>query len=242
MPTIFHSQKQSAEKQHHEVIPDKKPHDTPQEESIPNPSLKQALEVADKLIHTHPKPMGLFAAFAKQPKGVIFVNQEPDEAILLFLRRHFITNIPWILATLILCFLPPVILFFLSLIAFSPPPGITIVLIGFYYLIVSTYAFSHFISWFYNIGIVTQKRIIDLDSLNILAHNTTTANFDEIVDVTFHQRGFFQSTFDYGNIHIQTEAMKTNFEFDATPKPTEVTDIISDLRVAQKEMHHGNNH
>lgn len=224
MPTVFEQPQQPKE------LPDT------------NPSLKAAVEAADKLMHTRPKSMGLFAAFAKQPKGVAFVNQEPDEAILLFLRKHFITNIPWIATTFFLALIPPLLFLFLSFFPFVLPQGLTIVLVCFYYLVIITYAFSNFTSWFYNIGIITQKRIIDLDSLNILAHNTTTANFDEIVDVKFDQHGFLQSTFDYGNIHLQTEAIKTNFEFDATPKPSEVTDIISDLRVAQKGIPHGIHH
>jgi hypothetical protein len=210
-------------------------------QSKPHPA-NDAVASVEKLLDSPHHQMGLFATYAKHPKGVTFTNQEPDEDILLFLRRHFITNIPWVIATFFLFFLPPLFLFFLTFLdGFVLPQGLVIVLIGFYYLIVISYAFSKFISWFYNIGIVTQKRIVDLDSTNILSHNTATATFNEIVDVKFTQRGFFQSTFDYGDIHIQTEALRANFEFDASPKPTEVTDLISDLRVVTMKGHpHGN--
>lgn len=216
----------------------------PEPPQVPPPPIhpdSPAIESVDKLLHSKNQPMGLFAAYALHPKGISFTNQEPDEIILLFLRRHFITNIPWILATFLLLIIPPILL---ALLAFFPslaiPGGLIFVLVAFYYLITISYAFGKFISWFYNIGVVTQKRIVDLDSTNILAHNTATANFNEIVDVKFHQHGFFQSTFDYGTIHIQTEALHANFEFEAAPRPTEVADLISDLRVAQKGNHHGN--
>lgn len=196
-----------------------------------------AIDSVTRLINDKHRTLGLFTAYCTRPKGLTFVNQEPDEIALLFLRRHFITNVPWLLATLLLLLVPPVI----SLLPLLPgvsfgafPEGLALVLTIFYYLIVGSYAFSKFISWFYNIGIVTQKRIVDIDSTNILAHDTATANFGEIVDVKFTQRGFFQSFFDYGNVHIQTEAIHANFEFDAAPKPTEVSDLISDLRVATK--------
>lgn len=207
--------------------------------SPPAPPASHAAASVEKLIQSPHQRMGLFAAYSTRPKGISFANQEPDETILLFLRRHFITNVPWIILTTLLILTPPV---FFTLASFLPdlnfPPGLTFVLTAFYYLLVLNYAFGKFISWFYNIGVVTQKRIIDLDSHNILAHNTATANFNEIVDVKFDQKGFFQSTFDYGNIHIQTEAIKANFEFDAAPKPTIVTDVISDLRVTQKGYGH----
>lgn len=220
MPTIFNNQP-------HEPKHEPKP-------PVTHPD-HDAIVSVDKLIHSKHQSMGLFQAFAKHPTGITFANQEPDEIILLFLRRHFITNIPWILTTVLFLLIPPILLFGLSLLpTFTFPQGLTTVLVLFYYLITIGYAFGKFVSWFYNIGIVTQKRLIDLNSANILAHNSATATFGELVDVKFHQKGFFQSTFDYGDIHIQTEALKANFDFDAASKPTEVVDIISDLRIATK--------
>lgn len=199
-----------------------------------------ARKSVEKLMHSPHHTMRLFASYQLHPKGVTFTNQEPDEDILLFVRRHLITNLPWAIISFLLLLIPPILLFLLSFIdGFVLPQGLIIVLTAFYYLLILSYAFSKFISWFYNIGIITQKRIVDLDSTNILSHNTATATFSEIVDVKFTQRGFLQSTFDYGDIHIQTEALRANFEFDASPKPTEVADLISDLRVAMKGEHHG---
>jgi len=194
-----------------------------------------AAKSVQALLEKPTKAMGVFAAYCLRPSGVSFVNQEDDETILLFLRRHFITNVPWLASTILLLLIPP-LLYLLILLASIPipaiPSGLIIVIITFYYLILIGYAFGNFISWFYNIGIVTQKRIMDLDSSNILTHNTTTANLSEVVDVKFIQQGFFQSFFNYGDVHIQTEALRANFDFSAAPNPTQVEDIISDLRVS----------
>jgi hypothetical protein len=217
-------------------------HPVKQEQKTVSPA-HHAIQSVDQILHGKDKPIGLFSAYIMHPKGVQFANQEPDEIVLLFLRRHFITNVPWILATIFLFLFPPILYGIITLLtSFQLPLGLMITLTGFYYLISASYAFDKFISWFYNIGVVTQKRIVDLDTTNILSHNSATANFEEIVDVKFTQQGFFQSMFDYGNIHIQTEALHANFEFDAAPKPTEVVDIISDLRVAQKGRHGDSQH
>lgn len=203
---------------------------------------EHALQSIEKLLKTSEQKLGILSAYSVHPKNISFVNQEPDEVILLFLRHHFITNVPWVLNTAFLIILPPIFFIITNLVPnmkFDIPQSLLFVLVAFYYLIVSSYAFGKFISWFYNIGIVTQKRIVDLDTSNILSHNTATATFNEIVEVKFIQRGFFQSFFDYGDIHIQTEAVHANFEFIASPKPTIVSDIISDLRVAQE---HGGKH
>jgi hypothetical protein len=201
-----------------------------------------AIQSVHELLQKAQQGMGLFAAYSLHPKGVQFANQEPDERVLVFVRQHFITNVPWIINTILLLIIPPILFSLAQLVTvfpFSIPVGLGFSITIFYYLIVLGYAFSKFVFWFYNIGVVTQKRLVDLDTEQILSHNTATAGFSELVDVKFTQQGFFQSFFDYGDIHIQTEAFRANFEFLKCPKPTEVTDIINDLRVAMKGGHNG---
>ena len=185
--------------------------------------------------------VGLFSSYCPHPKGITFSNQEHDEVIQLLLRRHIATNIPWLIKTALLILALPtiyVVLMFVPLFSFKIPAGITVSLIAFYYLIVFGYAFSNFISWFYNIGLITDRRVVDMDSYNILHHNVAATHLIDIVDVEFTQKGFLASTFNFGDIHIHTEAVKaglqSNFEFTATPNPAKVTDIIVDLREKMK--------
>lgn len=211
-------------------------HEAPKLHRVAHPDA-DAIESVNKILHGEKHTAGLLSSYCVRPEGIGFANQEPDEMIILFVRRHFITNVPWILTTLLLYILPPVLFSLMQVLNLSFgtfPIGLLIVLTGFYYLVVTSYAFSKFVSWFYNIGIITQKRLVDLDTTNILSHNTAAASFKELVDIKFIQRGFLQSFFDYGNVDIQTEAIRANFEFDAAPKPTKIVDIISDLRIATK--------
>lgn len=237
MPDIFIDKDTPEEKQAHEKNETQhREHPEPQVKHIAHPDA-DAIESVNKILHGAKHAVGLISSYGVRPNGIGFANQEPDEMIVLFLRRHFITNIPWILTTIFLYVTPPIIFSLIQIfnISFGNfPIGLIVVLTGFYYLIVTSYAFSKFVSWFYNIGIVTQKRLVDLDTSNILSHNTAAATFKELVDIKFTQRGFLQSFFDYGDIHIQTEAIHANFEFHAAPKPTKVVDIISDLRIATK--------
>lgn len=201
-----------------------------------------AIRSVEEMLHKKQQSLGQFSSYCIRPKGITFANQEPDEIILLFLRRHFFTNIPWILTALFLIALPLfffALSFFINFAIFPLPTNVVAVLTAFYYLTIFGYVLSNFLSWFYNIGMVTQKRIIDLDSSSILSHNIATSAINELIEVKFTQGGFFQSLFHYGDIHIQTEAVHANFEFIAAPNPTEATDIISDLRVANKSKKYG---
>src|SRR5258708_1404507 len=98
------------------------------------------------------------ASFCENPGTIAFETQEPDEKILLFLRRHFITNVPWIITTIFFLLLPFILnaVFIRTDFSFSfIPSGFITVVVVFYYLIVFAYAFTSFLTWFYNISFVT---------------------------------------------------------------------------------------
>lgn len=175
------------------------------------------------------------SSFCQNPLGFSFQNQEKDEKILLFLRRHLITNISWLIPSLLLLILPPILSlfapflerFFLSPI-FLPGNYLTIFLI-FYYLFVFNYMFISFISWFYNIGIVTQKRVIDIDYSDIVHRYISFTKLSLIEDVTYRQTGFIRSLFNFGDVFVQTAGTHSNFEFLSVPQPSYATHAIQEL-------------
>lgn len=178
------------------------------------------------------KPVSFFTSFSHFPEGIKFSYQEIDEDIILFLRRHYTQNIRWVALSIILIFLPLILLLFGNLInsvLIIIPLRFIIIFIAFYYLIVIGYIFISFITWFYNVGIITNKQIIDIDFSDIMYRSIAKARIEEIVDVEFSQGGFLQSFFDFGNVTVQTEGVKPNFEFNNIPYPDKATDIILDL-------------
>ncbi len=180
--------------------------------------------------------MGLFTDICEYPDNIDFVNQEKDEKIVLFLRQHFATNFPWIASSTIALFIPPVLGFLINTLEielFTVPSGLLVALIVFYYLVIFGYVYTSFLSWFFNIGIVTKKRIVDIDYSSILHKNIASVHLSEVVDTDFTQQGFFSGFYNYGNVFIQTESVKPNFEFTASPRPVHVTTIIQDL-IAKK--------
>ena len=177
-------------------------------------------------------PVHLFTTYCKNPKGISFAEQEEDESIILFLRRDFITNVPWIIATIGLAFVPYLIRFIFvsqNFTLFSLPDNISFILVSFYYLIVVGFAFANLVSWFYNIGLVTTKRGVDIDFLDLATINVGTASLADIIDVEYTQAGFFQSFFDFGDVRLRVEATGEVFVFEQVPRPTDVAGIVSNL-------------
>jgi len=172
------------------------------------------------------------SSFCQNPVGISFQNQEEDEEVLLFLRRHFITNIPWIFISLVLSLVPP-LLFILNIkipiLFFSVPENFLIVFIVFYYLVVFIYAFISFITWYYNISLVTQKRVVDIDFSDIVYHDVAMTKLNLIEDVNYTQTGFIRSFFNYGDVFVQTAGEKLHFDFLAVPNPANAVNITENL-------------
>lgn len=178
------------------------------------------------------KPIRLFTTFCQNPRGVSFAEQQDNETVILFLRRDFITNVPWIVATIALAYIPFLIRFIFAstnFSLFSLPSMLFVPVVSFYYLIVFGFAFANLTSWFYNIGLVTNKRGVDIDFNNLSTIDVATASLPDIKDVEYTQAGFFQSLFDYGDIRVRIVASGEVFTFSKVPRPTDVAGIISKL-------------
>ncbi len=171
-----------------------------------------------------------YTAFWNRPMGVSFAEQEAGEEIILILRRHFVTNIPWILFAIILAILPIFYPVFVAFFPFPVPSGSTLGLItAFYYLLIFGFVLTNFTLWYFHIGIVTNLRVVDIDLDGILYRQVTEAKIENIEDVTYRQVGFITSLFNYGNVTVQTAGTEENIEYDRVPKPSQVADIIGDL-------------
>jgi hypothetical protein len=164
------------------------------------------------------------------PDNITFENQEEDEEIVLLVRRDLITNVPWILAAVLLAVIPPLIFALSSF--FTPFFQLSIltqlILTIFYYLIVAGFVIVEFAIWYFNIGLVTNRRIIDFDVTGILSKHLSETRLNIIEDVSYTQVGAVRSIFDYGDIYMQTAGTNVNFEFDRSPQPAKITRLIAD--------------
>jgi len=164
-------------------------------------------------------------------KKILFSNQKEDEEIILFLRAHFITNFPWITISIILIILPIIILIISNFVNSSLPfvtAELIIILILFYYLIISAYALINFMKWFYNILIITNLGIVDIDYSGLLYHDVAFTKLDLVEDVSYVKTGFLRSLFNFGDIFIRTAGGKENLEGIGIPNPSNAAHIIAD--------------
>lgn len=165
------------------------------------------------------------------PENVLLEDQTENEELILLVRRDLITNLPWILTALVLILIPPLMTLSSSL--FTPflnlSSQVLIIATLFYYLIVLGFILVEFIIWYFNIGLVTNIRIIDFDLHGVLSKHISETKLELVEDVSYSQVGSIRTIFDYGDVHMQTAGAQTNFEFDRSPNPARIVKIISNM-------------
>jgi hypothetical protein len=102
----------------------------------------------------------IFKSFVPKPENVFFDSQHREEKVLLLLRRHPITQVPWIVISIIM-FLLPSIFVSVGILDFLPPNFVFAVRVG-WYLLVLGYVLESYLTWFYNVFIITDERVIDV--------------------------------------------------------------------------------
>jgi len=176
-------------------------------------------------------------AYAYKPLDIRFETQEVDEDVILFLRQHIVVMIPSFLL-FIAMLLGPMIVFplFMNLLELpiQIPAGYVVVGTVLWYLASFGFLFTQFLHWFFNIFIVTNKRIIDIDFINLLYKELSEAPIARIQDMSYQTKGILGTMFNYGNVLIQTAGEVPNFIFESVPKPSAVMDVVSDLLHATK--------
>jgi uncharacterized membrane protein YdbT with pleckstrin-like domain len=167
------------------------------------------------------------------PDDVEFETQDQKEEIVLLLRRHPITNVPWICLALLMIIVP-LFLRIIPLLASFPPRFRTIIII-IWYLIVLSFIFEKFLSWFFNVYIITDERIIDVDFYSLVYREITQCKIDKVQDVTLKGGGLFRSIFNFNDIYIQTAAETQLIEFEKVPDPARVVRVLNHLIIEEEQ-------
>ena len=167
------------------------------------------------------------AAFGYVPESVTFDAIEDGENVVLFLRQHPVTNVLWIIGVILMA-LAPLLLTIFPIFS-SVPDNFKLIIVLSWYLLILLYSFEKFLNWLFNIYIVTDERVVDIDFHNLLYKNVSSASLGRVQDVSYKQVGSFATLFNYGDVRIQTAAEKAEFEYLRVPQPKRVVNVIRDL-------------
>ena len=171
MPDVFTDKKKAVES--HSVHSKKKP-------VKKFKSTKQ--DIKNRLLNKHPyiasKNHNPLSSFSYIPREVEFVNEDPEEVVVLLLRKHPITNLKWIIMAIAMLFIPSFV-FILPTID-RLPGNYQLALTLVWYLITTAFVIEEFLSWFFHVNIVTDERIIDVNFHHLIYREITDAKIDQI--------------------------------------------------------------
>lgn len=186
------------------------------------------------------------AAYAERPLHVTFRDQEPGELVELLLRRHIVTNTGWVVIVILGLIAP----FAMASLDFSQliglqwveqiPQRFDFAIALLWYLAIIGFGLISFLNWYFNVYLISSRRLIDVDFLGLLFYKSAETQLTMVQDVEHRRAGIWQALFNYGTVNIQTAATEQNLVFERVPKPAEVADIITDLIPEERDRSYRN--
>ncbi|MCX6732875.1 MAG: hypothetical protein NTV98_05030 [Candidatus Roizmanbacteria bacterium] len=158
--------------------------------------------------------------------NIQFDSQRDGETVLLSLRAHPITLGPAVFNSLVFF----ILIFFLNFIVSQFISGISILYINIFFIFfVFVYLWMQIVNWYFNVGLITNMQIIDVDFNILTFKEITRTELTHVEDVTVKTSGFISGIFDFGSIYVQTAGSEINSEFIMVPHPARAAKIIEDI-------------
>jgi len=164
-------------------------------------------------------------------KPKTFPGQQEGEEILLFLRRYWLSFLPTLLVSLVMIILPFILLLFANSLPFSLAElqGLVILAASSYLLFVLAYLLNSFIDYYFDITIITNRRVVDFEQKGLFSREVFQQPFNTVQDASAKKKGILQTFFNYGDVYIQTAAEMPNFNLLFLPNPSRVAQKIMEL-------------
>ncbi|PIU02115.1 hypothetical protein COT66_01885 [Candidatus Shapirobacteria bacterium CG09_land_8_20_14_0_10_49_15] len=194
---------------------------------------KEAAKPVEPITKTLPLSESAWSSFVTRPKKVNFETQERREKVVLLLRRHWLTNVPWALLVVLMLVAPAFFSFF-PLNDFLPGKFHLVGLIG-WYLLTTAVFLEKSLSWLFNVNLITDERIVDIDFPTLLYRHISSAKIDHIEDISVQVGGFVRSLFNYGDVLIQTAGTQPEICFEAVPQPARVVKILNEMMLQEEQ-------
>jgi len=176
----------------------------------------------------------------ENPQNVtVFESQAVGEQVIFVQRAHFIKNLSWMIVAFLLALVPWVVsvlnVFETANLAISLPQASIEGFVLIWYLVVFAYILQNLLHWYFNVYILTDKRVVDIDFTQLLYKQVSSTHLENVEDVTASMGGVAQALFHYGDVRIQTAGTNPNFEFIGIAKPGDIKKQIDQQIQARKQ-------
>ncbi len=165
----------------------------------------------------------------------------PEEKILLVIRKHWFIMVRTVVLFGVFLLLPPLILTFLPYLTEILNIDIAEPLINFilalYIMLLLVLLFLLWMDYYLDMWIITTERIIDVEQKGLFNRHMGEIPLQHVQDVTIEVKGIIETFLKFGTIRIQT-AGEREFHINYVPNLYQAKDLILKYTTAlQKTIH-----
>ncbi|MFH1225671.1 MAG: PH domain-containing protein [bacterium] len=153
-------------------------------------------------------------------------GEEPVRAI----RRYFFSFLLKIIIAVLLVALP----FFLMYPLFQWGQW-GLLIFGGLLLMALIYGLRVLTVWYFNLFIITNQRVIDVEQNGFFERTVSSAAYNRIRDTAFRTKGLWQTIFNYGTVIIEIANAQVRLEIRNIKQPKEIQEIITALSQQSRE-------
>ncbi len=162
------------------------------------------------------------------------IQLEPDETILIQVRKHWFVLLAQMLAVLFLALIPAFLYFFVVYsgifetipLSYTPNTALLITLYTAWLLIMWMGAFNIWNNYYLDVWTITNRRLIAVDQRGFFSRTTASFRLDRLQDITVSIRGIIATLLDFGALETQTAAEDRKFKATSLPHPGNLKALI----------------
>lgn len=173
-----------------------------------------------------------------------FAGQRENEEVIQVIHRHWFN----ILSHFLLVILLALVLFgsMVALPVFFPDflntqsERFFIFMENTLFMLIWLFSFMTWIDYYFDIWIITNERIINIEQVGLFDRHISELNFSNIQDVTTTVEGIIPTVLNFGDVSIQTAGEQERFLFHMVPDPYKIKDTIMKLSERYHAVNNGN--
>ncbi len=165
-----------------------------------------------------------------------FESQQPDEDVVLLVRRHNIALMP-ILAISTLVYIIGLIMAFV--LPFAIPALVSGFVFNVYVLIVSLvflfntiFLFNNWVLHYLHVAILTTEHFVEINQVGLFSRKVSEMTLEKVQDVSASQKGLIHTMFNVGDVEVETAGETPNFVLQFVADPNGVSQKIMETEEA----------
>ncbi|MCL5407022.1 MAG: PH domain-containing protein [Patescibacteria group bacterium] len=170
-----------------------------------------------------------------------------ENEIVVFVRRHFVAFLGQFLLAFLLLIIPVIIIIIIFAFHFDTKIfqglflNFLVLILSAYYLVIATFTFVSWVSFYYNCYIITRTEIIEITQIGFFGRKVSQLSLLRVQDVSSDIKGFLATFFAYGDVLVETAGERETFLLQSVPNPQEISSkimAIHDEIIETEGRHH----